>query len=315
MLRPEAALLAWADDRRAPAPSSPRPLREAAPATPAALARALAPAGRSGRRDGDRGSRRAAPRPCSRSTRLAPSPTGSRSSRLASAPSHSGTTALGVLRDAQVVADLRPLEALGDRALEVRDQRIEEALGGEQHHLASVMAELAERQDLGELLERAEAARQRDEGIGALVEPGLARAHVVDRVQLGDPGVVDVLLDELAQDHAVDDAARGERGVGDRAHQAGAPAAVDEHVAAARDRVADDAGVRVVALGRSRARAAEDRDAHAPGASAAAGAARAAAAGARPPRRSASRAPSAGAIAASASGGGTTLVSGRCSCR
>ena len=96
------------------------------------------------------------------------------------------------------------------------------------------------------------------------------------------------------------DAARGERRVGDRAHQAGAPAAVDEHVARARDRARRRRGrprdsARALACSSRR----RPRSARA-GASAAAGAARAAAAARSPPSAAPSlpRARSAGAIVA-----------------
>ena len=94
------------------------------------------------------------------------------------------------------------------------------------------------------------------------VEPGLARAHVVDRVELVEIEVVHVLADELAQDHTFHPAPLGERGVGDGAHQPCAAAAVHQDVAAAGNlgaeltRGHEEAGIGAFA------RDAEDRDLH-----------------------------------------------------
>ena len=129
------------------------------------------------------------------------------------------------------VAHLGIVEAVADRALDLGDERLEEAVRVDEHERPLVEAELAEREHLGELLERAEAARQRDERVGALLERALARAHVADLVEAVQAAVVHVHADERVEDHALDHAAGRERGVGGRAHQAGAAAAVQHHVA------------------------------------------------------------------------------------
>jgi hypothetical protein len=158
---------------------------------------------------------------------------------------------------------LRAHEAVGDRALDPGEQGIEEARRVEQDDRAVVEAELAEGEDLAELLEGAEAAGEGDEGVAVAVEAGLARAHVVDALHL-DVRMMDVAaIDEVAQDHPAHAAARGERRVGDGAHEADLRAAVHEEVAAPGDLRAERARRADVRLADPPARAAEDRDAHA----------------------------------------------------
>ena len=93
----------------------------------------------------------------------------------------------------------------GDLALDERQQRIPEAVDVHQHERLRVEAELALDQDLGELLERAEAAGQGDEGVAAMGERGLPAAHVADRVEHVQPLVGDAR--EGVEDDALDAAA------------------------------------------------------------------------------------------------------------
>src|SRR5438093_7035789 len=93
------------------------------------------------------------------------------------APASSLDGELRVVGHRERLAHLGVVEPVADRALDLRDERLEEAVGVDEHERPRVEAELAERQHLGELLERAEATRQRDERVGALLERALARAH------------------------------------------------------------------------------------------------------------------------------------------
>jgi hypothetical protein len=98
----------------------------------------------------------------------------------------------------------------------------------EQAHRLRVQAELRPREDLEQLVERAEAAGQRHERIGELAHRGLALVHRADDAQLGQAGVGDLPVDEGARDDADDAPSRRERRVGRLAHQADARPAVDE---------------------------------------------------------------------------------------
>ena len=91
-----------------------------------------------------------------------------------------------------------------------------------------MQAELLPREQLEQLVERAGAAGERDHGVGELGHQRLALVHGLDDVQLGQAGVGDLVLDQPRRDHADHRAAGGERGVGERAHQPDARAAVDE---------------------------------------------------------------------------------------
>ena len=109
-----------------------------------------------------------------------------------------------------------------------RQQRIPIAVDiGEQDRLL-VAAELRPGELLDDLFERADAARQRDEGVGALEHGALALVHVA-----GDDQLLRRSARALPRGHEFRNdpgrlAAVVEDGFGDRAHQADRAAAVDE---------------------------------------------------------------------------------------
>ena len=109
----------------------------------------------------------------------------------------------------------------------------------EQPERLAVQAEVGPREDLEQLLERPDPARERDERVGELGHERLALVHRVDDPQVADAVVADLEVDDLARDHARDVPARRHRGVGERAHHPDVRAAVDEAHAALRERAAD----------------------------------------------------------------------------
>ena len=151
-------------------------------------------------------------------------------------------------------------EALRDRVVEEGDEARPVAAHVEQAERLGVQAELGPGVDLEQLVERAGPARQRDEAVREVGHQRLALVHRVHDVQLAQPRVRDLAVDERLRDHADDLAARGERRVGDRAHQADARAAVDEADARAGERAAERRGrLRVVRVGAG-ARPGEDAE-------------------------------------------------------
>ena len=78
----------------------------------------------------------------------------------------------------------------------------------EQAERLGVQPELRPGVDLEQLLERADPARQRDEAVRELGHQRLALVHRADDVQLGQPGMGDLPVDERLRDHADHLAAR-----------------------------------------------------------------------------------------------------------
>ena len=152
-------------------------------------------------------------------------------------------------------------EALLDGVVEEAHEAVEVAAHVEEAERLGVQAELVPRVDLEQLLERADPAGQRDEGVGELGHLRLALVHRVDHAQVGQAGMRDLAVDERLRDHAGHAAAALERGVGERAHQADLGAAVDELDPAVGQPVADVAGGGAVREVRSGARPGEDADA------------------------------------------------------
>ena len=121
-------------------------------------------------------------------------------------------------------------------------------------------AELLPGEDLDQLLERADPARQGHERVRELGHQRLALVHRLHDVQLGQAAVGDLAVHELLRDHADDLAAGLQRGVGQRAHQADRRAAVDDADAAADERPREVLGRLQVDRVRPEARAAVDAD-------------------------------------------------------
>jgi hypothetical protein len=139
-------------------------------------------------------------------------------------------------------------------------QRPVETGGVQQPDRARVVAELLPRPRLEQLLQRAEAAGQRHEGVSGLGHLQLALVHGVDDAQLLDAAMAQLARDEAARDDAQHLAAGGQRGVGDLAHQAGMAAAVDEAMAALAEGGTERAGGLGVARVGAAARAAIDTE-------------------------------------------------------
>ena len=89
-------------------------------------------------------------------------------------------------------------------------------------------AELRPGPQLEQLLERADAAGQRNEAVGQFGHQGLALVHGGHDPEVPQAGVRHLPLDQGAGDDADHLAARCLRGIGQRAHQAYRCAAVDD---------------------------------------------------------------------------------------
>ena len=93
-------------------------------------------------------------------------------------------------------------------------------------------AELRPGQDLEQLLERPDAARQRDEAVRQLGHQRLALVHRADDAQLGQPAVGRARGRPAPGGSRRSPRRRGQRRVGEHAHQPDPPAAVDQADAA-----------------------------------------------------------------------------------
>ncbi len=102
-----------------------------------------------------------------------------------------------------------------------------------------MVAELAPRHDLEELVESAEPPGERQEAGRHLRHPRLALVHRRDDVEMREAAVRDLFLCKARRDDAVDGRALLERGVREDAHEPDAPAAVNEARAGASDRAPD----------------------------------------------------------------------------
>ena len=123
-------------------------------------------------------------------------------------------------------------EAQVDAPLELGPERVEVAVEVEDGHGLVVVAELLERHDLQDLLQRAQAARQRHEGVPAGVHDGLAVAQPLRDDQLGHVAVPHAQVQEGLGDHAGGLTAMRQHRARQRAHEPHAAPAVDEPPAA-----------------------------------------------------------------------------------
>src|SRR5262245_11222431 len=156
---------------------------------------------------------------------------------------------------------LGPDEALLLGVLEQGEEPGPVAADVDQADRLLVNAELGPGEDLEDLLERPEAARQRHEAVRERRHHGLALVHRAHQMQRGEPDVRVLLPGEAARQHADRLAAGGEDGVREDAHQPDRPAAVDEAEAAVDQRAGHrPGGLRVHGLP-ARCRPTEDADA------------------------------------------------------
>ncbi len=82
-----------------------------------------------------------------------------------------------------------------------------------------VQAELRPGGDLRQLLKRSEATGKGGEAVGEVGHQRLALVHGVGDVQLGEPGMGQLPVDELLGDHSDDPSPGRQGGVGDGSHQ------------------------------------------------------------------------------------------------
>src|SRR6185312_14025369 len=152
-------------------------------------------------------------------------------------------------------------EAVRDGMLEEVDERRPISRDvGDDHRLA-VQAELPPGQHLDGLVERAEAAGQYRESVGQLEHALLALMHAGDDDQVLNAAMRHFAVVEMTRHDAGDAAAGGERGVGERAHEPDAAAAIDELDAGLREQRAETRRRLAVAGVDARRRAAIDAQA------------------------------------------------------
>ena len=129
-----------------------------------------------------------------------------------------GQEVVEVVADRQQRAHLRAQEALLHGVVEEGDERLVVARHVQQPQRLGVDAQLRPGVDLEELLERADAAGQRDEGVGELRHQRLALVHRADHPQVVEAGVADLAVEERLGNDADDLAARAARRFGQGAH-------------------------------------------------------------------------------------------------
>src|SRR5262245_54341707 len=112
------------------------------------------------------------------------------------------------------------------------DKIIPESVDVEQAKRLGVVAKRIPGPGLKHLIERADAAGKADEAIAKLGHLCLALMHVGDGDEIGQAGMRDLMIDQRLRNDAVYLAAGLQHRIGDYAHEAEAPAAID-HVDAA----------------------------------------------------------------------------------
>lgn len=131
------------------------------------------------------------------------------------------------LRDEQP-AMLITAEAVGDRAVDHGDERIEVTGYVQQANRLAMQPELRPRQHLEQFLECAESSGKGHKAIGQLGHQRLPLVHVVCHAQVVDPLVQQFLRGEELWDNSDHVSVRGKNRIGDRSHQADAAASVDQ---------------------------------------------------------------------------------------
>src|SRR5215213_8496177 len=108
----------------------------------------------------------------------------------------------GLLLDQQHLPVLGLQEALGNHLVGECSQAVEVAVDIQQATGLAVQAEPAPAPHLEQLLHGADPAGQSEERIRQLSHEGLALMQVLDNVQLGQPAMGDLTVDELLRDDA-----------------------------------------------------------------------------------------------------------------
>lgn len=112
--------------------------------------------------------------------------------------------------------------------LDLGEQWVPEAIGVEEHRGLAEIAQLVPGEDLEDLVERAEATRERDERVGEFGHSRLAGMHRLD-----DDQPAQTLVGNLERNHRLGDhpdhlSAASKRRIGDDSHKTHVAAAVDE---------------------------------------------------------------------------------------
>src|SRR5471032_2040031 len=154
----------------------------------------------------------------------------------------SGQHVLDIRHEDHVAEVDRIGETIGHDGLQERLEGLPIAALVDDHDRLGVQAQGAPGQDLEELLQGADAARQDHESVRAVEHLELALVHGLDDHGFGEIRVARLALQQEARDDAHDLAAALEGGVRGQTHQADATSAVNERYPLAGDQVAQAGG-------------------------------------------------------------------------
>ncbi len=130
--------------------------------------------------------------------------------------------------DDEQSAMFRLAEAVGDRAVDHGDERIEVTGDVEQPDRLLMQSELRSRQHLEQLFKRPESSRQREEAVRQLGHQRLAFVHVVRHTQVCHTGVQQLLRRQELRDDSNHLATCRQHRIGDRPHQPDTATTINE---------------------------------------------------------------------------------------
>ena len=130
--------------------------------------------------------------------------------------------------DAQILARIRPQDALVDTMIEKLDELVVEAADVDEDRRLLVQAKRLPGEYLEHLFECAEAARKHKEGVGQLTHHGLAGVHAGGDMQLGQATVCNLEVNEHLGDDTDNTSAMQKSGFSHGPHEANVGSAVDE---------------------------------------------------------------------------------------